>query len=200
MPILKPNFYRRKNTCLIAKELLGKTLVTHIDGQITKGLITETEAYCGTSDMACHARNHTRTPRTEIMYQPGGVAYVYWCYGIFPLFNVITHIEDEPHAVLIRAVQPILGIDLMQKRRGKTNIDKTLCTGPGCVSLAMGITIQDNGISLQSDRIQIVDEGYHLSPIVTTTRIGVESCGVDAQLPYRFYLSDNKWVSKFAKK
>ena len=200
MPILTPNFYQRKNTCLIARELLGKVLVTQIQGRITHGRITETEAYCGTTDMACHARNHTRTPRTEIMYQLGGIAYVYWCYGIFPLFNVITHQQDEPHAVLIRAVEPLLGQEYMLERRQKTQLHKSLSSGPGSMSLAMGISIADNGISLQSDRLHILDTGYQPTSIVTTTRIGVESCGADAQLPYRFYIADSAWVSRYAKK
>src|ERR1017187_7820728 len=123
---LKREFYLREDVVQIAKELLGKVLFTNIGGKITAGIITETEAYAGITDKASHAYNNRRTPRTETMYAEGGVAYVYLCYGIHHLFNVVTAQKDTPHAVLIRAIKPIEGIPAILKRRNKTKIDKTI--------------------------------------------------------------------------
>ena len=124
-------FYRRKDVLQIARELLGKILVTRFDTIETSGRIVEVEAYNGIVDKASHAFGGRRTNRNEIMYAAGGVAYVYLCYGIHHLFNVVTHSKETPHAILIRAVEPVSGIDEMLKRTGKKKVDNTLTRGPG---------------------------------------------------------------------
>ena len=133
---LTKEFYQRSDVLKVAKELLGKILVTNWNGVITSGRIIEVEAYAGINDMASHARGGRRTARNEIMYAAGGMAYVYLCYGIHHLVNVVTHTKETPHAVLIRAIEPVKGIELMLKRTGKKKSDNTLTRGPGNVSKA----------------------------------------------------------------
>ncbi|HEX5026222.1 MAG TPA: DNA-3-methyladenine glycosylase [Agriterribacter sp.] len=197
MSKLDYSFYNRSNVVSIAKELLGKILVTRWDGRLTSGRIVETEAYEGVTDRASHAWNGRRTKRTEIMYGNGGSGYVYLCYGIHQLFNVVTNVEEIPHAVLIRAVEPLEGIDIMLQRRRKQNLDRNLTSGPGNVSAALGINTKHSGISLVEDTIFIVDDDFKLNKkdIVTTTRIGVDYAGEDALLPYRFIIQGNAYVS-----
>ncbi len=193
-----PNaFYRQKNACAVAKALIGKVLVTQFKGVLTAGRIVETEAYNGVADKASHAWNGRRTNRTETMYLEGGVTYVYLCYGIHHLFNVVTNRADIPHAVLLRAVEPLLGIEAMLKRTGKTKWDHTLTRGPGNMSRAMGILVTHNALGLQTDELCIVDDGFTINPsqIIATPRIGVDYAGEDALLPYRFILKDNPYVS-----
>lgn len=190
---LNRSFFLRNDVVLIAKELLGKILVTNIDGNITKGVIIETEAYCGRNDKACHANNGLRTKRTEIMYAEGGRSYIYLCYGIHHLFNVVTNEMNQADAVLIRALEPLEGEDHMKER---TKSPK-LTNGPGILSKAMGITMNQNGMDLIGNEIWIepgikVDE--HV--IVHTTRVGVDYAEEDAKLPWRFYISNNKYISK----
>jgi DNA-3-methyladenine glycosylase len=194
---LPVSFYERKNVCAVAKELIGKVIVTTFDRIVTAGRIVETEAYNGPVDKASHAWNGRRTARTEIMYNHGGVAYVYFCYGIHHLFNVVTNVADTPHAVLIRAVEPIYGIDDMLIRTGKKKADYTLTRGPGNVSKALGIHTSHTGTDLQSDRLFIADDGFVVarSAIQATPRIGVDYAGSDALLPYRFILKGNPYVS-----
>ena len=132
--ILSEAFYRRKDVVKIAQELLGKVLVTNFGGVRTSGIIVETEAYAGATDKASHAYKSRRTARTEVMYMNGGTAYVYLCYGIHHLFNVVTNIQDEPHAILIRAIEPLEGIDAMLARRGKEVLQPLLTAGPGALS------------------------------------------------------------------
>ncbi|HEX2631028.1 MAG TPA: DNA-3-methyladenine glycosylase, partial [Chitinophagaceae bacterium] len=133
------SFYRRDDVLKISEELMGKLLVTKWDGQTTSGRIVEVEAYQGAIDRASHAWNGRRTARNEIMYGEGGFAYVYLCYGIHHLFNVVTNSKDTPHAILIRALEPVQGIPLMLERTGKEKPDATLTRGPGNVSKALGI-------------------------------------------------------------
>lgn len=193
-----PNaFYRQKNVCTVAKALIGKVLVTNFKGILTAGRIVETEAYNGVADKASHAWNGRRTQRTETMYLEGGVSYVYLCYGIHHLFNVVTNMADIPHAVLLRAVEPLLGIKTMLKRTGKTKADHTLTRGPGNMSRAMGILVKHNAFGLQTDELYIVDDGFTVKPsqIMATPRIGVDYAGEDALLPYRFILKYNPYVS-----
>ncbi len=194
---LKPGFYCRENVTLIAKELIGKILVTNFDKIFTAGRIVETEAYNGIIDRASHAYGGRRTARTEIMFTPGGTAYVYLCYGIHHLFNVVTNKANTPHAVLIRAVEPIAGIEYMLLRTGKPVADYTLTKGPGNVSKALGIKTRHTGINLNSDEIFIIDDKYKLRSenILATQRIGVNYAGEDALLPYRFIIKDNRYVS-----
>jgi len=189
MEKLKEGFYQRADVVQISKELLGKYLMTHVNGQTTGGIITETEAYAGIRDQASHAYGDRRTSRTEIMYNKGGVAYVYLCYGIHHLFNVVTNKEGTPHAVLIRAIKPMDGMEIILKRIGVDGKSKTaVANGPGTVSKALGIHTRDSGIVLSGDRIWIEDRGVVVesSNIIAGPRIGVDYAGEDAKLPYRF--------------
>lgn len=192
------SFYERDNVVQIARELPGKFLMTKIDGIITGGMITEVEAYEGVTDRASHAFNNRRTARTEVMYCAGGTAYVYLCYGIHHLFNVVTNRSGIPHAILIRAIEPTVGIGMMMKRRKKRLLDFTLTSGPGALSEALGIHTQHTGKSLLTGNIWLEDRGIEITQamITKTTRIGVDYAGTDALLPYRFYIKENKWVSR----
>ena len=196
--ILKEGFYTRKDVVKIARELLGKVLVTEIDGVLTSGMIVETEAYAGAADKASHAYGNKRTPRTETMYAHGGVAYVYLCYGIHHLFNVVTYVQDVPHAVLIRAIEPIEGIEHMLLRRGKPALHPSLTAGPGSMSAALGIRTSLSGVSLLDGSVYIEDRGIKIpaTQITAATRVGVGYAQEDAMLPYRFYIAGNKYVSK----
>lgn len=197
MKKLDHEFYDRDDVILIARELLGKILVTKDGNNITSGRIVETEAYAGIIDRASHAYGGRRTRRTEVMFGRPGTAYVYLCYGIHHLFNVVTNKTDVPHAVLIRAVEPLEGVSLMLDRTGKTKPDASLTRGPGNVSKAMGIHTSDSGTDLLGERIYIADDGYYLEPstIIKSARIGVEYAGEDAGLHYRFFVDGNKYVS-----
>jgi len=197
MQKLDIEFYRRQNVVQIARELLGKVLVTYWKGVVTSGRIVETEAYAGVIDKASHAAGGRRTPRNEIMYGQGGYAYVYLCYGIHHLFNVVTNSEDVPHAVLIRALDPIEGIEEMLFRTAKKKLDHTLTRGPGNVSKALGIFTKHTGVSLLGNKIFITDDGgkYSKKEIAASPRIGVDYAGKDALLPYRFYVKGNPFVS-----
>jgi DNA-3-methyladenine glycosylase len=186
MKKLKKEFYLR-DVNVVAKELLGKRLVTNFNGQLTAGLITETEAYAGVTDRASHAYGGRRTARTEIMYSEGGVAYVYLCYGMYSLFNVVTGKKDLPHAVLIRAIQPVTGLETMMKRRKMKSEAKNFSSGPGTLAMALGIHFRKHsGLSLLDSEIWI-EEGQPVnrSAILTGPRIGVDYAGKDAFLPYR---------------
>ena len=191
------SFYNRPDPTQIAKELLGKILVTQFDQVITSGRIVETEAYAGISDRASHAYGGRRTNRTEVMYRNGGAAYVYLCYGIHSLFNVITNKLDEPHAILIRALEPIEGIGIMLQRTGKQKLDYSLTRGPGNVSKALGLDTRHSGISLFNNEIFIADDGFKLKrgSILATERIGVDYAGKDAKLLYRFIIKSNPYLS-----
>ncbi len=185
---LKASFYTRKNVVQISKELLGMKLTTFFNNQLTAGIITETEAYVGITDKASHSFGNRRTNRTEVMYAKGGTAYVYICYGIHHLFNVVTNDKDVPDAVLIRAIHPIVGIETMQRRRNKNVMNKAFANGPGTAVVALGIDITHNGLSLLEDRIWIENKGIAIpeKDIIIGPRVGVESAGADGLLPYRF--------------
>ena len=187
---LPRKYYIQDNVISISRNLLGQILCTRIDGIVTSGIITETEAYAGIKDKASHAYGNRRTARTEIMYREGGVAYVYLCYGIHSLFNVVTNKEGIPHAVLIRAIQPLAGIPEMLKRRNKKTLDKTLTSGPGSVSQSLGIHFSHSGISLLENTIWIEQNNIDIKKdqIIEGPRIGVEYAKEDALLPYRFRL------------
>lgn len=187
---LDESFYIREDVVQISRELLGKVLVTRSGNIITSGIITETEAYEGITDRASHAYNNRRTPRTEIMYRRGGTAYIYLCYGIHSLFNVVTNKENIPHAVLIRSVVPEKGIKLMLDRRGVKAAGKKTFSGPGSVSQALGIHYSHTGESLSGKKIWIEDAGIRVAPakIKVSPRIGVDYAGKDALLPYRFFI------------
>jgi DNA-3-methyladenine glycosylase len=195
---LQNDFYLRADVVQVARDLLGKFLITKLNGIYTSGIITETEAYAGIADKASHAYGNRRTQRTLTLYKTGGVAYVYLCYGIHHLFNVVTNAENIPHAVLIRSVEPVDGIKKMQKRRNQAAVNQ-LTTGPGKLSQALGITTRLDGHSLLQNSVCIEDAGYIVKQdnIFITKRIGVDYAGSDAKLPYRFYLKDSKYVSVY---
>jgi DNA-3-methyladenine glycosylase len=197
MKKLEPDFYNRPDVVKIAKELIGKIIVTDFNNRLTSGRIVETEAYAGILDKASHAWGGRRTNRTEVMYAGGGTAYVYLCYGIHHLFNVVTNRQDVPHAVLVRALDPLQGIDYMLQRTGKKVADYTLTKGPGNVSKALGIFVQHTGWNLQSDDLYIASDQFTVpeKDIIATPRIGVDYAGEDARLPYRFILKGNPYVS-----
>ncbi len=187
---LPRSFYLRPDVVQIAKELLGKHLFTKLNGTLTGGIITETEAYAGIIDRASHAFGGRRTARTEIMYSEGGTAYIYLCYGIHSLFNVVTNDKNVPHAVLIRAIYPTHGIKKMMERRNMIEQKKNLSAGPGTVSQSLGIHFSDSGLSLLEKKIWIEDKGITVNKkdIKASARIGVDYAGTDALLPYRFVL------------
>ena len=203
------DFYQREDVLTISKELLGKVLCTNFNGSLTAGIIVETEAYAGVADRASHAYGGRRTNRTEVMYSPPGTAYVYLCYGIHHLFNVVTNVEGVPHAVLIRAIEPIEGIDIMLQRRKMSKLLQKLTAGPGILSQALGISTQHSGISLLGDNIWIEDnhplylskrsDGWYNKPknfdIISSPRVGCQYAGKDAHNPWRFRIKGNKWVS-----
>jgi len=196
------DFYQRANVLQIAKELLGKILVTRWNGsdghrEETAGRIVEVEAYNGAIDKASHASGGRRTNRNEVMYGKAGMAYVYLCYGIHHLFNVVTNKKDIPHAILIRALEPVKGIDIMLERTGKEKLDHTLTRGPGNVSKAMGIFTRHTGESLLGKTMFIAEDDFVLSEkdIAASPRIGVDYAGEDAKLPYRFFIKGNPFVS-----
>lgn len=191
---LSREFYLRDDVVSIAKELIGKVLCTFKDGHLTAGIIIETEAYAGEEDKASHAWMGRRTTRNKVMYEEGGTAYVYLCYGIHNLFNVVTHDAEVPHAVLIRGIQPIWGIDEMVLRRNKPRSQKGFGIGPGKVTQALGIQLADNGLDLLGERIWISDIGLVIGTklIKQSSRIGVSYAGADAKLPYRFHVDIEK--------
>jgi DNA-3-methyladenine glycosylase len=194
---LKRSFYDRKDVVKIARELLGKILVTQINGVRSSGRIVETEAYAGFEDRASHAFGGRRTSRSEHLYGEPGTIYVYICYGMHHLFNVITNKKDIPHGVLIRALEPLEGLAHMQKRTGRFSTDYTITKGPGNLSRALGMSKIHSGCDIFSDEIFIEDDGlrYKKDQIVVTKRIGVEGAGKDADLPYRFIVRGSPYVS-----
>lgn len=194
---LEATFYLQENVVAVAKALIGKILVSNVDNILTAGRIVETEAYDGVVDKASHSYGGRRTNRTEIMYAQGGVSYVYLCYGIHHLFNVVCNAANTPHAVLIRALEPLIGIDTMLIRTNKKTLDNTLTKGPGNVCKALGIHTKHTGTSLLQSHLYIVDDDNENADasIIATPRIGVDYAGEDALLPYRFIVANNKYVS-----
>lgn len=184
----------------VARNLLGKSLYTYVNGHLTGGVIVETEGYAGAHDKACHAYGKKYTKRTKTMFEPGGVAYIYLCYGIHHLLNVVTNEENCPDAVLIRAIEPHTGVDIMQERRKLGKIEKRITSGPGNVSSALGITREYDGVSMMSDLIWISEDGLSWRPssgdIERSARVGVDYAEEYAQKPWRFFLVDNSFVSK----
>lgn len=193
--VLSKTYFENPDVVFLARDLIGKHLITHIDGVVTSGIITETEAYAGQGDKACHAHLGRFTERTKVMYESGGIAYVYLCYGIHNLFNIVTNTQGNADAILIRAIEPTQGIDIMQERRGKAEFDKSLTSGPGNVTKALGITKSHNQHSLTGNDIWIENVEQKISTIVETTRIGIGYAKEDAELPWRFYDKDSKFVS-----
>ncbi len=197
MKKLSKEFYLNPSVTEVSRQLLGKVLCTQVDGKFTSGRIIEVEAYSGRNDKACHANNNKRTNRTEIMYSAGGVAYVYLIYGMYHLFNVVTNQQDRADAVLIRALEPIDGLDIMMDRM-KVKSPNKLTAGPGKLSRALGITKHLYGADLAGNDIWIADDGikFNQLQIIETSRIGVEYAEEDAMKPWRFYLDGNPFVSR----
>lgn len=197
MKKLPVTFYNRKDVVQIARELLGKIVVTKIEGVTTSGRIVETEAYVAMIDKASHAFGGKRTSRNEHMYASAGTAYVYICYGMHQMLNVVTNEKDIADAVLIRAIEPIEGVTVMLERTGKGKADYTLTRGPGNVGKALGIFKHHSGLQLMHDLIYLMDDGYLVQAemIGISPRIGVDSAGEDALLPYRFFIRGNNYVS-----
>ena len=198
MVALPVEFYRRDNVCAISRELLGKRLCTCLNGSpLTAGIIVETEAYAGPEDRASHAHNNRRTERTDVMFHPGGVAYVYLCYGIHALFNVVTNVRGIPHAILVRAIEPTNGIPTMLRRRRLKVAEPRLTAGPGALSEALGIKPRHSGTRLTGTRIWIEDTGSCISDddILCSPRVGVDYAGDHAKRPWRFRIRDSRWTS-----
>ena len=190
---LPREFYCRNDVVQVSRDLLGKVLCSRVNGRVTKAIITETEAYAGTEDRASHAYGGRRTNRTEPMYGQGGKAYVYLCYGIHHLFNVVVGDVDRPLATLIRAGEAMDGIDVMLQRRGKRQAGPSLLAGPGCIAQALGITTQLSGVSLLDGRVWIEDReiSVRTEDVVVGPRVGIDYAGEDATLPYRFRITDH---------
>lgn len=187
---LDRDFYTRESVTTIARELIGKYIFTNINGMVSSGMITETEAYEGITDRASHAFNNRRTNRTEVMFAEGGVAYVYLCYGVHHLFNIVTNIRDIPHAVLLRGIQPMEGVKFMESRIGKTYRGAGFSDGPGKAAKALGIRVTDTGKSLLGNNIWIEDKGVTVSDdlVQIGPRIGIPYANEHALLPYRFLM------------
>lgn len=183
----------------ISRQLLGKYLFTSTGRSgITGGMIVETEAYAGPEDRASHAHGNRRTRRTEVMFHKGGVAYVYLCYGMYPLFNIVTNSKDIPHAVLVRAIMPTHGIGTMLKRRGKKKLDRSVAGGPGALCKALGIDLRHNGEKLAGRNIWLEDRGSRMpsSKITASPRVGVSYAGPHAKRPWRFRVRNCPWTSR----
>ena len=198
--ILESNFFKR-DTVEVAKNLLGKKIIRNISGNFFCAKIVETEAYLGLEDRACHSYGGNITKRNEILYKEAGTIYVYLIYGMYSLLNIVTKNENDPEAVLIRAVEPIENIDAMAVNRfGKIYKDlssyqkKNLTNGPGKLTMAMEIDRALNGKILSQDYLYI-EEGEDVRNIIETKRIGIDYAGEDANLPLRFYIENNPYVS-----
>lgn len=194
---LPREFYTRKNVLEVARDLLGKKLVVpHKNGSRVAGIIVETEAYRGPEDRASHAYSGRRTQRTETMYGIGGTAYVYFVYGMYHQFNVVTNIKDVPHAILVRAVEPVEGLDLIRRRRrGRPECELT--SGPGRLCLALGIDRGLDKADLLGERVWI-EEGMSISPrqIARGPRVGIDYAEEWVSKPWRFWVKDNPFVSR----
>ncbi len=193
---LPASFFARADVAQISRQLLGKLLCTRLGGaQLSAGLIVETEAYSGQSDRASHAFGNRRTQRTAVMFGRPGRAYVYLCYGMHALFNIVTNRSGIPDAVLIRALQPVRGIELMLRRRRRARLDYKLAAGPGLLTQALGIGLQHNGLSILGQNIWL-EQGIEPAQIACGPRVGVAFAGPDAARPWRFWIAANPWVSR----
>lgn len=185
------DWFQQSDVLFLARQLLGKILYTCIDGQETAARIVETEAYRAPDDRACHAYNNRRTPRTEVMFASGGHAYIYLCYGVHHLMNVVTGPENAAHAVLIRAGEPLMGVEAMLQRRKAQAVKPVLTKGPGAMSQALGIHTRYSGVLLYDveSPVQLLDDGfcYEEADVFTGPRVGVASSGDSAVWPWRFY-------------
>lgn len=199
--VMKPiskDFFLRKDVVQIAKDLLGKIIITNIDGQETSGRIVETEAYMAFTDRAAHSFKGRRTARNEAMYQSGGTSYVYLCYGLHNMLNIVTNVVDVPDAVLIRALEPLNGLEIMMRRTGKNQRDRSITKGPGNVAKAVGVHRKHSGMSfLDCKELMIMDDGLrYLEEIIgVSERIGINGSAEAIHYPYRFFVKNNPFVS-----
>jgi len=191
------SYYQTDETLLLSRNLLGKYIFTNIDNQITGGMIVETEAYCAPDDKASHAHKLKRTPRNEVMYHIGGSVYVYLCYGLYSLLNIVTNQINTPHAILIRAIEPIVGVETMVKRRGKTRVERSLTAGPGVLSIALGVSKELNGLLLTGPQIWLEDREKKIPDdlILASPRVGIDYAQEYAELPWRFRIKNNPFTS-----
>jgi len=187
----------------LAKSLLGATLITNIGGKVCGGKIVELEVYIGADDRACHAYPNKKTPRNAVMFGPGGRAYVYFVYGMHHMFNIVVGDTGTANAILIRAIEPTIGIDVMMPRRRvappqrNSKIIRNLCNGPAKLTMALGITCKHNGYDLtRGDKIWIEPRTGAAPRIVAGKRIGVDYAGPDAAHPWRFVIADSQFISK----
>ncbi len=196
---LDTDFFQSTDVVSICKKLIGKVLVSIIDNHYTSGIIVEAEAYRAPEDKASHAYNNRRTARTEVMFQEGGHAYIYLCYGIHHLFNVVTAPAGIAHAVLIRALEPLDGLEIMMERRSLCKLETRITKGPGSLATALGLRTSMTGESLiqKKSKIYMEDRGikYPSSDIIQTPRIGVGYAEECAHWPWRFYVKNNNYVS-----
>ena len=192
---LDDSFYKRDDVTQIARQLLGKKLVTNVMGKRAAGIIVETEAYSH-CERGCHAFDNKMTGRNKVMFEVGGVAYVYLCYGIHHLFNVVTNKKGVADAVLVRALEPVEGEQWMMERMQVTSI-KRITSGPGKLTKALGIDRTFDGKYLNGADVWI-EAGQNINTrlIASSTRIGIDYAGEDALFPWRFSIKDNAWVSK----
>ena len=198
MRYLQKDFYLNPDVIELGKLLLGKFLFTKIDNEaVTGGMIVETESYKGKEDKASHAYQGRRTKRNEAMFLEGGIAYIYICYGMHSLLNVVTNQKDIPHAVLIRAIEPIIGIETMLKRRNKTKLQRNLTAGPGALTQALNITKKLNKLEFNSKILWIEDRGVLIAEndIICSKRVGIDYAKEHADLPWRFRIKQSEWTS-----
>ena len=193
---LRRDFYLRTDTVQVARDLLGKLLVIpDAEGRRVSGMIVETEAYLGTTDRAAHSYGGRRTPRNEVMYGIGGSVYVFFVYGMYHQFNVVTGPAEHPHAILIRAIEPVEGIEIMRFRRGEMK-DRNLTSGPGKLCIAMQIDRSLNGEGLRGKRVWLEDHRmFSNDEIAVGKRIGIDYAGEDVEKRWRFWVKDNAFVS-----
>lgn len=201
MAKLPKEFYLSKNTAPIAHSLLGKLLVIPDEaGNRVSGMIVEVEAYLGIEDRAAHSFGGRRTARNEVMYGIGGHVYVFFIYGMYNQLNFVTGPAGRPHAILVRGIEPVEGIEIMRQRRGIMK-DINLTSGPGKLAIAFGVTRQLNGEDLTGERIWLEEfRKFPGSAIEAGKRIGVDYAGEDANKPLRFWVKANPFVSKLPKR
>ncbi|WMN10868.1 DNA-3-methyladenine glycosylase [Marivirga salinae] len=195
---LDRSIFHNPDVVELAQLLLGKVICTNIDGFYCEAMITETEAYSGENDKACHAHMGKFTKRTATMYEEGGHAYVYLCYGIHHLFNIVSNVKGKADAILIRSVEPLSGTKIMLERRNVKKSTPKVYAGPAKLSQALGIDKSLNGVDLvNNEHIYLIDKGFVVEDFVKSCRIGIDYAEEDALLPWRFYISGNKYVSKY---
>jgi DNA-3-methyladenine glycosylase len=198
MPVLPLAFFQRPDVLAIARELLGKHVYTRIEGELTGGRIVETEAYRHEGDPSITLHLQRKARQAQALYQPGGHAYLYTVYRVHTLFNITAHDAEHPDTVLIRAIEPLEGVDIMLRRRGLTKLARNLTAGPGVLSQALGLTPALNGELVAGPTIWLEDAGEVVADenVIASSRVGLEYAGAEAvALPWRFRLRDSKWTS-----